>query len=193
MTIEIESLRHELDALRAVVERLASKVAQADSAALHVSRGKNVKIATGVRLMAASESRKISLGDGVSIYRGTEILGPVTVGWGTFINRDVYIRAETSIGSRVNIGAFTRLVTDDHELSGAERRAGKSRVLPITIGDGVWIGTGVTIVGGVNIGASAVIGAGAVVTRDVPPNTIVAGVPARVIRELVRSDDGATS
>ena len=55
---------------------------------------------------------------------------------------------------------------------------------PITIETNVWIGTAATVLQGVRIGAGSVVAAGAVVTRDVPPATLVAGVPAKVIREL---------
>jgi len=55
---------------------------------------------------------------------------------------------------------------------------------PITIGSDVWIGGNVTVIGGVHIGDNVVVGAGAVLTKDVPANTVVAGVPARVIKPL---------
>ena len=55
---------------------------------------------------------------------------------------------------------------------------------PIVVGDGVWIGSGATLLAGVTVGAGAVVAAGAVVTRDVAPHTVVAGIPARPVREL---------
>ncbi|MDD5247876.1 MAG: DapH/DapD/GlmU-related protein [Rhodocyclaceae bacterium] len=57
--------------------------------------------------------------------------------------------------------------------------------LPIEIGDGCWIGARTIILGGVRMGPGCVVGAGSVVTRNVPANVLVAGVPARVVRELV--------
>jgi len=60
---------------------------------------------------------------------------------------------------------------------------------PIVIGRNVWIAAGATILGGMTVGDNAVVGAGAVVTRDVPPNTFLAGAPARVVRQLDADDD----
>ncbi|MFB8145828.1 DapH/DapD/GlmU-related protein [Microbacterium sp. NPDC056003] len=129
----------------------------------------------------------VRIGARTKILRGGEFLGPIDIGVGVYINRDAYVRPNTSIGDRVNIGPFVRLVTDTHEIGPASRRAGKGRFDPITIGDGAWIGAAVTVVGGVSIGAGAVVAAGAVVVSDVPPNTLVGGVPARVIRSLDES------
>ena len=59
---------------------------------------------------------------------------------------------------------------------------------PITIGDNVWLASGVTVCGGVTIGNDAVIGAGSVVTRNIPSNSLAAGVPCKVIRQISESD-----
>jgi acetyltransferase-like isoleucine patch superfamily enzyme len=74
----------------------------------------------------------------------------------------------------------------DHLFEGMERPIMQQGISArgITVEDGAWIGAGAIVVDGVRVGARAVVGAGAVVTRDVPPRTLAAGVPARVIRQL---------
>ncbi|WP_460455282.1 acyltransferase [Arthrobacter monumenti] len=106
------------------------------------------------------------------------------MGGGCLINRDGYIRAETTIGNNVFIGPFARLITDSHTLSGPDKRAGANQIQPILIGDGTWVGASVTILGGVTIGRGSVIAAGSVVTKDVPNDTLVGGVPAQFMRDL---------
>ena len=88
------------------------------------------------------------------------------------------------IGNSVLIGPYVRLVSDTHEIGDAKKRAAKNMWLPIEIGDGTWIGAGATVLGGVTIGSGCIVAAGAVVVKDVPPNTVVGGVPARIIRTL---------
>lgn len=145
-----------------------------------VRMGRRTRVDPRVRFLGSG----IELGDSVSILRGTEVLGPVRIGANTFLNRDVYVRAHTTIGEGVSIGPFTRIISDTHEAGTPARRAGRPRFDPITIGSGTWIGANVTILGGVTIGEGSVIAAGSVVTRDVEPHSMVAGVPAVFKRRL---------
>jgi acetyltransferase-like isoleucine patch superfamily enzyme len=200
LAAELAALRERSSRAEAIVGELRSELAlirdsQLGGAAVrvvefaldkhpYVTLDEGATIAPGVRIMAPTPDHAVHLGQHVKIYRGNEILGPVTIGNGSFINRDGYVRAKVTIGSRVAIGAYCRLVTDDHELGGPSQRAGKLFVAPIVIEDGVFIGANVTVVGGVTVGAGSIVGAGAVVVKDVPPNTVVGGVPARVIRTL---------
>ncbi|KQY58298.1 thiamine biosynthesis protein ThiF [Aeromicrobium sp. Root495] len=85
------------------------------------------------------------------------------------------------IGDDTLIGHGCTLTTLDHSMDPARRA--DMLPAPLVIGRKVWLGANVTVVPGVTIGDGAVVGAGAVVTRDVEPDTVVAGVPARVIRE----------
>lgn len=91
--------------------------------------------------------------------------------------------APIEIGDEVMIANRTNLVSGGHPVPPDQRRDYLTGA-PITIEKDVWIGTGATVLKGVTIGAGSVVAAGAVVTRDVPPATLVAGVPATVIREL---------
>lgn len=96
--------------------------------------------------------------------------------------------ATITIGDDVLIGPKVGIYTSNHSYDLGERVAGACLARPVTIGDGVWIAGGATILPGVSIGAGSIVGAGAVVTRDVPPGVIVAGNPARVIREITPED-----
>lgn len=112
--------------------------------------------------------------------------GSIRVGDGCFINHDCLIdcAAEVRIGRNVALGNRVSLITSSHEIGDPALRAGDRSLRPITIGDGAWLGANVTVLGGVTVGAGAVVAAGAVVTRDVPPHTLWAGVPARHVRDL---------
>ncbi len=87
------------------------------------------------------------------------------------------------IGDDVVIGPNVQLISSGHPLDPATRRRSITTA-PIRIGRGVWIAAGATVLQGVTVGDDAVVAAGAVVTKDVPPRTLVAGVPAQVIRAL---------
>lgn len=114
---------------------------------------------------------------------------PVTIGAGTFINYDCVMLdvAPIAIGADCQIASRVQLLTAEHPVDPAPRRAGWESARPITIGDNVWLGGGVIVCPGVTIGADSVIGAGSVVTRDVPAGVVAAGSPARVLRPVAPS------
>ncbi len=91
---------------------------------------------------------------------------------------------EVHIGQHVMIGPGVQIYTAAHELQAKPRNQGWEVAKPIVIEDNVWVGGGAILLPGVRIGHNAVVGAGAVVSRSVPANTVVAGNPARVIREI---------
>lgn len=106
----------------------------------------------------------------------------LTLGRGVFINLGCRFQdtGGITIGDGTLIGHGSTLTTLNHHVDPA-RRADMVPA-PIRIGRQVWLGAAVTVVPGVTIGDGAIVGAGAVVTKDVPANAIVAGVPAKVIR-----------
>ncbi|WP_157432907.1 sugar O-acetyltransferase [Actinomadura rifamycini] len=110
----------------------------------------------------------------------------ITVGSGSFANYGLTALdvAPITIGDDVQIGPNVQLLTPTHPLDPARRRAKIEGAAPIVIGDNVWIGGGAIVLAGVTVGANSVIGAGAVVTKDVPPDVVAVGTPARVVRSL---------
>ncbi|WP_031570102.1 sugar O-acetyltransferase [Rheinheimera texasensis] len=92
--------------------------------------------------------------------------------------------ATITIGDDVMLGPAVHIYTVSHPMAASERVTGIEQAHPVIIGNRVWIGGGAIILPGVSIGEGAVIAAGAVVNRDVAPYTLVAGQPARFIKEL---------
>ena len=89
------------------------------------------------------------------------------------------------IGRNCDIGPFVVIQTGTHEIGSKQRRAGKGKCLPITVGDGTWIGARATIMGGANIGKGCIVGAGSLVLPgNYPDNTLLVGVPAKVKRNI---------
>ncbi len=115
-----------------------------------------------------------SVGDLLSIGPGCYITGPLHID----------LTAPVRIGARVYIGYDVSLLTVDHELGDSAQRCGRRVYRGISIEDGVWIGSRVAILPGVRIGKGSVVAAGAVVARNVPPQVLVGGVPAKFIRDL---------
>ena len=121
------------------------------------------------------------------------------IGKRCFINYNLTVQddAAVRIGDDCNFGPNVTIVTPVHPLLPNERRvmydqAGTPKHLcyakPVTIGKDCWLGANVVVCPGVTIGDNCVIGAGSVVTRDIPANSLAAGVPCKVIREISDAD-----
>lgn len=154
-----------------------------------------IAVAGCLPYLSGSRLRTVVLrAGGVRIGSGSIVMGslrlwgtsPLTIGRSCTINAPVAINldAPVTIGDRVHIGNDVLIVTGSHELGPAEHRCGTMTRAAVTIGEGVWIASRATLLPGVTIGRGSVVAAGAVVTRDVPENVLVGGVPARVIRSL---------
>lgn len=113
----------------------------------------------------------------------------ITIGKDVFINSGCHFQDQggITIGDGSLIGHNVVLATVNHDLNPENNR--KNHYAPITIGNHVWIGSNATILPGVTIGDWAVVAAGAVVTKDVPPYTVVGGVPAKVLRMIKSESD----
>jgi len=129
---------------------------------------------------------------GNSIDESTTIFPPFHVNFGRFISigKGVFINHACSfldmggitIEDHVLIGPRVNIVTENHPLDPIDRRAITTR--PVVIKRNAWIGAGATILPGVTIGENAVVAAGAVVSKDVPANTVVGGIPAKFIKTI---------
>lgn len=147
--------------------------------------------------------KKLLPGYGGNLY----LQGPVQFDYGkfTFFGNGCYANfnfvvldcAPVTIGDNVFFGPNCSLVTPVHPFLNEERKAKQKPdgtvfvdeyAKPIVIKSGCWLASNVTVCGGVTIGENCVIGAGSVVTRDIPPNSLAAGVPCRVIRTLSEKD-----
>lgn len=106
----------------------------------------------------------------------------INIGEVVFINACCHFQDHggVTIGDGCQIGHNVVFATLNHELEPEKRKT--TRPAPIVLGKNVWIGSNATILQGVTIGDNAVVAAGAVVTKDVPPNTVVGGVPAKFIK-----------
>ena len=119
-----------------------------------------------------------------------EFANHLEMGVNSFINYDciMFNNAMVKLGDNVLVGPKVSFYTAIHPIDAKQREQWLVYAKPITVEDNVWIGGSATILGGVTIGKNAIVGAGAVVTKDVEPNTIVVGNPARVLRKITAED-----
>jgi acetyltransferase-like isoleucine patch superfamily enzyme len=112
----------------------------------------------------------------------------IRIGRNSLIGEYTVIRGQggVTIGDRVYTSPFTQIIAVNHIFDDPKRPFVDQGITAegIVIEDDVWLGAGAVITDGVRVGQGAVVAAGAVVTKDVPPHTVVAGVPARVIKEI---------
>lgn len=150
--------------------------------------GPGAALGQGLLVLGAN---RVEIGANFSTWRGCTLAacsdGAVTIGDHVSLNANVYINAccggRITIGNDVLIGPNVVMRSSDHRTSdaGTKIRLQGHVTGEIVVEDDVWLSANVTVVGGVRIGRGAVVGANAVVTSNVASNTIVGGVPARVI------------
>ena len=151
--------------------------------------GTDVYVEPNVQLLRHPE--KVFLGDKVMLKEGVKICpthpeATIKIGdWTTIgYNVTIFSKSDISIGNDCLIAPFCYFVDSDHGIElGSLIREQSMVSAPIVIGNDVWLGTGAVVMQGVNIGDGAVVAAGSLVTKDIPPNTIYGGVPAKFIQK----------
>lgn len=142
--------------------------------------------------------RLINIGEKVTIYKGARLeavgdtaknVPKIIIGNGTVIHLYFHCGAASSvtIGHDVLIAGHVYITDHDHVYDDPELntiKCGKLISKPVKIENGCWLGEGCTILKGVTVGERAVVASNSVVTKDVPPATVVAGVPAKIIRTI---------
>ena len=129
-------------------------------------------------------------GEALDVSSMIQIPVYLNIGRFTRIGKRVYINhlcsmldmGTITIGDDVLIGPKVNILTEDHPVKPSERKALMAR--PVVVKNGAWIGAGATILPGVTVGTNSVVAAGAVVNQNVPDNTVVGGIPAKVIKSI---------
>ncbi|MBX2991940.1 MAG: N-acetyltransferase [Bacteroidetes bacterium] len=152
------------------------------SIAPDVKLGKGVRIFNFVNMYGCEVDDNTKVGAFVEIQKGVKIGKNCKISSHTFICEGVTIEDNVFVGHNVSFinDKMPRATTAD----GSMQTEADWHVVPTIVKKGASIGTSTTILCGVTIGENAIVGAGSVVTKDVPPDTIVAGVPARVRRTI---------
>ena len=116
----------------------------------------------------------------------SDVGGLLEIGKRTLVNFGCSLVATdlVRIGADCHIGPYTMMLDNDFHRVEPDRRLERPPSQPIVVEDNVWIGARVILMCGVTVGQDSCVGAGSVVTNDIPPRTLAAGVPARVLREL---------
>ena len=161
-------------------------------------------MSAGRRLRARRAARELvgslaACGSGVTFGDGCTVTSPetvrigsdVSIGTGTWLSA---VNASITIGNKVMMAPEVAIICGDHHISSVGRymfdvtEKAPEDDRPVVVEDDVWIGFRAIVLKGVTLGRGCVVGAGSVVTRDVPPYSIVAGVPARVVSARFSGD-----
>lgn len=145
-----------------------------------------IRVESGVRI-DVSDGGRITVGRCVSLGRDVHLVargGYLELGERVELSSGVVVVARDSIviGQGTLVGEYSSIRDQDHAVDAKRRSSGEFTQSPVVLGENVWVGARVTVTQGVTIGDGAVLAAGAVVTRAVPPEVVVGGVPATVIR-----------
>ena len=157
-------------------------------APLYQHRGRHSVIHASAR-MDTPPYRRFSLGD-YSVIESfcciNNAVGDVLIGDYTRIGLHNTVIGPVTIGSHVNLAQGITVTALNHNFEDPNKRIDEQGIstTPVTIEDDVWIGANAVVLPGVTIGNHSVVAAGAVVTKDVPPHSLVAGVPAKVIKQI---------
>lgn len=155
---------------------------------LYQHRGKHSVIHSSVR-MDTPPYRKFSLGD-YSVIESfaciNNAVGDIIIGNYTRIGLHNTIIGPVTIGHHVNLAQGITVTALNHKFKNPDIRIDEQGVStkPVVIGNDIWVGANAVILPGITIGDHSVIAAGAIVTKDVPPHSLVAGVPAKVIKQI---------
>ena len=147
-----------------------------------VKLGKNVKLSKFINLYGCAIGDNTKIGAFVEIQKNVTVGNNCKISSHTFICEGVTIEDDVFIGHNVTFinDTYPRATTPDGKLQTDADWA----VEPILVKKGASIGSSCTILANVTIGENAILGAGSVITKNVPPNTIVAGNPARILRKI---------
>lgn len=137
-----------------------------------------------LQILGFNIGEKTTISTGTTIHKKSD---PVFIGKNCSINRNVLFNAASpiKIGECCQIAFNVAFLTSNHELTTDFKNKRKVISGPISIEDFVWIGANAIILSNVKIGRGSVVAAGSVVTKDVPENTLVGGIPAKIIKENI--------
>ncbi len=148
----------------------------------------NVQLGKDVKIFSFVNAYGCTIGDGSKIGAFVEIQKNVEIGQNCKISSHTFICEGVEIEDNVFVGHGVMFTNDKYpratKADGSAQTEEDWEVIPTFVKKGASIGSGAVIIAGITIGENAIVGAGAVVTKDVPPGSIVAGVPARKLRTI---------